>query len=189
MANGHHIIINSTIADKMTTSKHHHGLVGKEGRIRGGIRQQRRNRTCANPCSVLIVMMAFLMLLSSTPWTTMADASFVPSPQQQNQLGPGSGRNKNKNDGVGGSNNREINGSCLGGGSSDNHIGSERARQIMYNQQSRKREMMTYQIIAAEACEPLARRFEEVSEFSSVDVVLAWTLHAESLQVLLYRFT
>lgn len=34
------------------------------------------------------------------------------------------------------------------------------ARRIMYNQQSRKREMIHYQIIAAEACEDLARRME-----------------------------
>ena len=40
--------------------------------------------------------------------------------------------------------------------------GQERAQKIMYNQQSRKREAMRYQIIAAEACEPLARRMEEV---------------------------
>ncbi len=41
--------------------------------------------------------------------------------------------------------------------------GQERAQKIMYNQQSRQREAMRYQIIAAEACEPLARRMEEVS--------------------------
>lgn len=35
------------------------------------------------------------------------------------------------------------------------------ARRIMYNQQSRKRECIHYQIIAAEACEQLARRMEE----------------------------
>jgi len=38
---------------------------------------------------------------------------------------------------------------------------ADKAHKIMYNQQSRKREAMTYQIIAAEACEPLARRIEE----------------------------
>ena len=38
----------------------------------------------------------------------------------------------------------------------------DKAQKIMYNQQSRKREAMRYQIIAAEASEPLARRMEEV---------------------------
>ena len=42
---------------------------------------------------------------------------------------------------------------------------ADKAHKIMYNQQSRKREAMTYQIIAAEACEPLARRIEEVGFF------------------------
>jgi hypothetical protein len=42
-------------------------------------------------------------------------------------------------------------------GQSDN----DRAQQIMYNQQSRKREAIRYQIIAAEECEPLAVRMEE----------------------------
>ena len=36
-----------------------------------------------------------------------------------------------------------------------------RARQIMYNQLSRKRESVRYQIIAAESCEPLAKRMAE----------------------------
>ena len=36
-----------------------------------------------------------------------------------------------------------------------------RSRQIMYNQLSRKRESVRYQIIAAESCEPLARRMAE----------------------------
>ena len=36
-----------------------------------------------------------------------------------------------------------------------------RAQRIMYNQLSRKRESVRYQIIAAEACEPLARRMAE----------------------------
>lgn len=40
--------------------------------------------------------------------------------------------------------------------------GIDRAQKIMYNQQSRKREAMRYQIIAAEVNEPLARRIEEV---------------------------
>ena len=40
--------------------------------------------------------------------------------------------------------------------------GSDKAQKIMYNQQSRQREAMRYQIIASEACEPLARRIEEV---------------------------
>jgi len=40
--------------------------------------------------------------------------------------------------------------------------GSDRAQKIMYNQQSRQREAIRYQIIASEACEPLARRIEEV---------------------------
>ena len=39
---------------------------------------------------------------------------------------------------------------------------SDKASRIMYNQQSRKRAAMRYHIIAAEACEPLARRMEEV---------------------------
>lgn len=41
-------------------------------------------------------------------------------------------------------------------------MGDEReiARKIMYNQQSRKRESLTYQVIAAEACEDLAARME-----------------------------
>lgn len=39
--------------------------------------------------------------------------------------------------------------------------GSDKAQKIMYNQQSRQREAMRYQIIASEACEPLARRIEE----------------------------
>jgi hypothetical protein len=42
----------------------------------------------------------------------------------------------------------------------------------MYNQQSRKREEMRYQIIAAEACEPLAQRMEEVG----LEFVLIWAL-------------
>mmetsp|Transcript_11605 Transcript_11605/g.17038 ORF Transcript_11605/g.17038 Transcript_11605/m.17038 type:complete len:387 (+) Transcript_11605:52-1212(+) len=37
----------------------------------------------------------------------------------------------------------------------------DKAKKIMYHQQSRKREAMRYQIIAAEANEPLARRLEE----------------------------
>jgi ribose-phosphate pyrophosphokinase len=37
----------------------------------------------------------------------------------------------------------------------------EMAKRIMYNQQARKRESMHYQIIAAEAVEPLAKRMEE----------------------------
>lgn len=37
----------------------------------------------------------------------------------------------------------------------------EMAKRIMFNQQARKRESMHYQIIAAEAAEPLARRLEE----------------------------
>jgi ribose-phosphate pyrophosphokinase len=37
----------------------------------------------------------------------------------------------------------------------------EMAKRIMYNQQSRKRESIHYQIICAEATEPLARRMEE----------------------------
>ena len=40
--------------------------------------------------------------------------------------------------------------------------GNDKAQKIMYNQQSRQREAMRYQIIASEACEPLARRIEEV---------------------------
>jgi hypothetical protein len=43
-----------------------------------------------------------------------------------------------------------------------NESGNDKAQRIMYNQQSRNREAMRYQIIAAEACEPLARRMEEV---------------------------
>jgi hypothetical protein len=34
------------------------------------------------------------------------------------------------------------------------------ARRIMYNQHCRKRQSISYQVIAAEACEPLARRME-----------------------------
>jgi hypothetical protein len=37
----------------------------------------------------------------------------------------------------------------------------DRAQRIMYNQQARKREAIRYQIIAAEACEPLARRMSQ----------------------------
>lgn len=40
--------------------------------------------------------------------------------------------------------------------------GHDRAQRIMYNQQSRQREAMRYQIIAAEACEPLARQMEQM---------------------------
>jgi hypothetical protein len=40
--------------------------------------------------------------------------------------------------------------------------GNDKAQKIMYNQHSRQREAMRYQIIASEACEPLARRIEEV---------------------------
>jgi hypothetical protein len=40
--------------------------------------------------------------------------------------------------------------------------GHDKAKKIMYNQQSKQREAMRYQIIASEACEPLARRMEEV---------------------------
>jgi hypothetical protein len=39
--------------------------------------------------------------------------------------------------------------------------GHDRAQRIVYNQQSRKREAIRYQIIAAEECEPLARRIEK----------------------------
>ena len=49
--------------------------------------------------------------------------------------------------------------SCALEGDTENN---ERAQRIMFNQQSRKREAMKYQIIAAEACEPLARRIEAV---------------------------
>lgn len=44
-----------------------------------------------------------------------------------------------------------------------NENGQDKAQKIMYNQQSRQREAMRYQIIAAEAVEPLAQRMEEVS--------------------------
>ncbi|KAG7337275.1 ribose-phosphate pyrophosphokinase [Nitzschia inconspicua] len=39
--------------------------------------------------------------------------------------------------------------------------GNDRAQRIMYNQQARQRESMRYQIIAAEACEPLAKRMAQ----------------------------
>lgn len=42
-----------------------------------------------------------------------------------------------------------------------NENGQDKAQKIMYNQQSRQREAMRYQIIAAEAVEPLAQRMEE----------------------------
>lgn len=58
--------------------------------------------------------------------------------QKNQRLGPDSRRFETANDGI------------------------DRAQKIMYNQQSRKREAMRYQIIAAEANEPLARRIEEV---------------------------
>lgn len=38
----------------------------------------------------------------------------------------------------------------------------DRVQKIMYNQQSRQREAMRYQVIASEACGSLARRMEEV---------------------------
>jgi hypothetical protein len=41
--------------------------------------------------------------------------------------------------------------------------GNDRAQRIMYKQQHRKREAIRYQIIAAEECEPLARRMEEAN--------------------------
>ncbi|VEU39616.1 unnamed protein product [Pseudo-nitzschia multistriata] len=43
----------------------------------------------------------------------------------------------------------------------DEDASYERAQRIMYNQLSRKRESVRYQIIAAEACEPLAMRMAE----------------------------
>jgi hypothetical protein len=43
----------------------------------------------------------------------------------------------------------------------NNEADKEIARRIMWNQHSRKRQAMQYQIIAAEPCEPLARRIEE----------------------------
>ena len=49
----------------------------------------------------------------------------------------------------------------------ENHNG-DKASRIMFNQQSRKREAMRYHIIAAEACEPLARRMEEVRLIRSI---------------------
>jgi hypothetical protein len=49
--------------------------------------------------------------------------------------------------------------------------GQDKAKKIMYNQQSRQREAMRYQIIAVEATEPLARRMEEVGWS------LCWTEH------------
>mmetsp|Transcript_102398 Transcript_102398/g.153464 ORF Transcript_102398/g.153464 Transcript_102398/m.153464 type:complete len:372 (-) Transcript_102398:117-1232(-) len=49
--------------------------------------------------------------------------------------------------------------SCRLESSSDEN---DKASQIMFHQQSRKREAMRYQIIAAEACEPLARKMEEL---------------------------
>eukprot|EP00977_Amphora_coffeiformis_P005510 scaffold1168_cov167-Amphora_coffeaeformis.AAC.43 len=45
--------------------------------------------------------------------------------------------------------------------SSSSSEGKEMAKQIMYNQQARRRESIHYQIIAAEATEALARRMEE----------------------------
>ena len=45
--------------------------------------------------------------------------------------------------------------------SSSSNDGKEMAKRIMYNQQSRRRESIHYQIIAAEATESLARRMEE----------------------------
>ena len=44
-----------------------------------------------------------------------------------------------------------------------NDNGGDREQKIMNSQQSRKREGMRYQIIAVEACEPLAQKIEEVS--------------------------
>mmetsp|Transcript_9209 Transcript_9209/g.22599 ORF Transcript_9209/g.22599 Transcript_9209/m.22599 type:complete len:412 (-) Transcript_9209:1186-2421(-) len=43
----------------------------------------------------------------------------------------------------------------------DDDISQERAQRIMYNQLSRKREAVRYQIISSEASEPLARRMTE----------------------------
>ena len=124
---------------------------------------ERRNslKICLGNCCghhhPMMLLMAFAIFLATR--TTTTGASFVQSHQQQQQQQQPSANNNKYN-----RNNRDTD-SCLGGSgspSNDNFIGSERARQIMYNQQSRKREMMTYQIIAAEACEPLARRIEEV---------------------------
>jgi hypothetical protein len=53
--------------------------------------------------------------------------------------------------------------------------GSDKASRIMFNQQSRKREAMRYQIIAAEACEPLARKMEEVRITPSIFAILTFS--------------
>lgn len=73
----------------------------------------------------------------------------------------------------------------------NNDNGVDKAQKIMYNQQSRKREGMRYQIIAAEACEPLAQRMTEVG----LDFVLIWALIGPtkktltSLSIFYYRNT
>ena len=141
------------------------------GRERGRTRREelrkgneRRNSlkirlgNCCGHHHPMVLLMAIAVFLATK--TTTTGASFVQSHQQQQQQQQPSANNNRYN------RNSRDNDSCLGGSgstSNDNFIGSERARQIMYNQQSRKREMITYQVIAAEACEPLARRIEEVS--------------------------
>jgi ribose-phosphate pyrophosphokinase len=50
---------------------------------------------------------------------------------------------------------------CRYASPSDSINDKKRAQQIMYNQQSRRRESMHYQVISAEASNPLARRMEE----------------------------
>lgn len=45
--------------------------------------------------------------------------------------------------------------------SSSSSSSNDTAQRIMYNQQARKREAIRYQIIAAQACEPLAQRMAQ----------------------------
>jgi len=84
-----------------------------------------------NAISLLLRKVIFVLILQVFLVSCQA---FV---QKNQRLGPVSRRFETANDGI------------------------DRAQKIMYNQQSRKREAMRYQIIAAEANEPLARRIEE----------------------------
>ena len=52
--------------------------------------------------------------------------------------------------------------------SSEREKEREIARRIMYHQHRKNRENLKYQIIAAEECEALARRIEDVSDIAKV---------------------
>ena len=59
----------------------------------------------------------------------------------------------------------------------------EIAKRIMYHQHRKNRENMRYQIIAAPACEALARRIEDVRVFGQQNVIHQNVLFPHNTQI------